>query len=125
MYQAKYFDDSEFVCHCCGELPAGGMNEELVRRLDMLREQYGHPIYTSSAYRCPVHNRAVGGVSNSRHTFGDACDIYVDGDYNTFYRLVIATKLFDSVGYYPNREFVHVDLRNGGTTPNEYTWTEY
>ena len=29
--------------------------------------------------RCPDHNRAVGGKSNSQHMYGEACDLRVDG----------------------------------------------
>ena len=44
--------------------------------LDPLREQYGHPIYVSSGYRCPKLNTAVNGAINSQHMRGEAADIY-------------------------------------------------
>lgn len=44
--------------------------------LQPLREAYGKPIIVSSAYRCDVLNRAVGGASNSDHKFGCAADIH-------------------------------------------------
>ena len=53
---------------------------------------------------------------------GLAADIYVDGDYEEFYRRVRGTNSFDGVGYYPVQEFVHVDVRNEGLTPNYYLW---
>lgn len=118
----KYFDMEEFACKCCGELPADGMNLVLLAALDQLREEYGKPIYVSSGWRCPSHNAEVGGVSNSQHVLGNAADIYVDGDYEEFYNLVLDMGLFDGVGHYPNDEFVHVDMRLNGVAPNEYQW---
>lgn len=120
----KYFSNREFSCRCrkCSGLPEGGMNAELTDRLDALREEYGYPIMVSSGYRCPDHNKAVGGVSNSLHVQGRAADLYVDGNYQDFYDLVIESRLFDGVGYYPDEEFVHVDVRADGKKPNYYLW---
>lgn len=35
------------------------------------------PIIISSGYRCPKLNSAVGGVKNSQHQTGEACDIHL------------------------------------------------
>lgn len=43
--------------------------------LDPLREWYGKPIYVNSGYRCEALNKAVGGVSNSFHLYGQGADI--------------------------------------------------
>ena len=118
----KYFGVNEFACKCCGQLPGNGMSSVLLDRLDKLREMYGAPIYVSCGYRCPEHNAEVGGVPNSQHVDGTAADIYVDGDYRTFFDLVVSSGLFDGVGYYPDSQFVHVDVRDGGTNPNYYRW---
>lgn len=121
MYQPKYFDDQEIVCrHCYAGRDI--VKDELLKRLDQLREMYGRPIYVSCMYRCPEHNYDVGGVPNSQHVRGTAADIYVDGDYQEFYELVLQSHLFDGVGYYPNDQFVHVDVRDGGNNPNYYRW---
>lgn len=45
--------------------------------LDPIREAWGGPIYVNSGYRCPVLNKAVGGVSTSQHQKGEAADITV------------------------------------------------
>lgn len=116
---AKYFDDYEFACECCGE---SLINPLLLEKLDILRAEYKYPIYVSSGYRCFEHNEEIGGEINSQHLLGNAADIYVSGDYQKFYDLVIRTQLFDGIGYYPEQEFVHVDVRNSGTTPNCYLW---
>jgi len=114
---AKYFSEKEFACKCCGKI---NINPLLIEKLDKLRSIYGNPIYVSCGYRCPDHNREVGGVENSQHTLGNAADIYVDGNYEEFFRLVLDSCLFNGVGYYPNELFVHVDIRGG--KPNEYRW---
>lgn len=118
----KWFNISEFRCKHCGELPNNGMNPILLTNLDKLREMYGYPIIVSCGYRCNYHNREVGGVSNSQHVLGNAADIYVNGDYQRFYNLVVQSRLFDGVGYYPYDEFVHVDVRDNGRNPNSYMW---
>lgn len=48
--------------------------------LQPLRDWFGKPITIGSGYRCQKLNKAVGGVSNSRHTLGEAVDICIDGD---------------------------------------------
>ena len=48
--------------------------------LEPLRVAIGKPIKISSGFRCERLNRAVGGVSNSQHTKGQAADICIDGD---------------------------------------------
>lgn len=118
----EFFSLDEFRCKHCGCLPEHGMSEILLERLDKLRKDYGFPIMVSCGYRCPSHNAEVGGVYDSQHIYGKAADIWVNGDYEYFYRFVINSKLFDGVGYYPYDEFVHVDVRDDGESPNAYTF---
>ena len=59
-------------------------NEEQIKNLkflcdnvlEPLREQFG-PIIIGSGFRCPALNTAVGGVKNSQHKSGEACDIHL------------------------------------------------
>lgn len=48
--------------------------------LEPLRTWFGREIKIGSGYRCPVLNAAVGGVSNSQHTKGQAADLCINGD---------------------------------------------
>lgn len=48
--------------------------------LQPLRDWVGKPILIGSGYRCAALNKAVGGVSNSQHMLGEACDIYIEGN---------------------------------------------
>ena len=48
--------------------------------LEPLREAMNEPIPISSGFRSEQLNRAVGGVSNSQHTKGQAADLCIGGD---------------------------------------------
>ena len=53
---------------------------ELSQMLEKIREVYGKPIIIGSGYRCPKLNKAVGGVPNSQHQYGQAADIKTVSD---------------------------------------------
>ena len=120
---SKYFSVHETQCHCgCGQ---NHVNPILMEKLDALREAIGGPLELSCAYRCPSHNADVGGVPNSRPVLGSAADVllpdYFDGDIGKleWYAEYIG---FDGIGVYPDSQFVHVDVRSGGTEPGVYRW---
>jgi uncharacterized protein YcbK (DUF882 family) len=74
----KNFNSSEFDCSCkaCKETI---IDLDHVDALQKLRDKLGKSIKINSAYRCPAHNKSVGGATNSRHVIGDATDIVVEG----------------------------------------------
>jgi len=121
-YEPKYFTESEMVCKHCEGLPPDGMNEALLRKLDELRELVQQPVHTTCMYRCPEHNAEVGGVENSQHVLGNAADIYCDGLSVDELADAAVTVGFDGIGRYYEQEFVHVDCRDNGESPNAYTW---
>lgn len=75
----RHFTLQEFECRCgkCQMPPEARKNITVLvgAVLDPLREHYGRPIQVNSGYRCPAHNKAVGGVPNSQHLRGEAADI--------------------------------------------------
>lgn len=78
--EVKFFTRQEFACKCgkCGGFPQEP--EQLLLKLaDRTREHFKSPMLVSSGVRCPGHNAAVGGVSNSRHLTGKAMDFCVCG----------------------------------------------
>lgn len=120
---SEHFSKSEMSCHHCGQLPAGGISGVLLDGLERLRTIVGKPIYVTNAYRCPEHNAAVGGVSNSQHVHGTAADIYVDG-MGVWELANICKQIFDGVGEYYGQEFVHVDMRDNGNSTGVYLWDD-
>ena len=110
-------------------IPPGGMMggvpenvKALVENvLDPLREKYGKPIKVNSGYRCPKHNLAVGGATQSQHMKGEAADIAPAGLQVTAYGLQELEKLveiikqngkWDQMIVYPT--FVHVSWKRFG-----------
>lgn len=64
-------------CGCNGKSPSRKIQRRLRRlalALEQVRARYGGPLPTLSVYRCPAHNRFVGGASKSFHMTGLAVD---------------------------------------------------
>lgn len=78
----RYFrrTDPYIACSCgqCGGFPAEP-KEKLMRLADSVRTTAGRPMVPTSTVRCAAHNKAVGGVYNSRHLLGQAMDFYIPG----------------------------------------------
>ena len=96
--------------------------ERLSHALQAVRNTINRPIPISSGYRNPVLNRAVGGVSNSRHLVGDAVDIRIAGWNAQSVKALIDACIaagFRGFGLGTNRAgavaFLHVDLRTAPT----------
>lgn len=60
---ARHFQLHEFACPTCGMVRVTEGFLELVSRLDALREEAGHAVVVKSGYRCPEHNKQIGGAS--------------------------------------------------------------
>lgn len=86
---------------------------KLAQHLDAAREFLGNrPITLTSGYRPLAVNRACGGVSNSRHIFGDAADIIVQGiPPHEIYKRLDAWH-GDKGGLGNSSTFTHIDLRS-------------
>lgn len=73
----KYFKKDEFICKCgCG---LNNIDLKLVKILDEIREYFGKPCIITSGCRCTTYNKKVGGIANSKHVQGKACDIWISG----------------------------------------------
>lgn len=107
------FNSTEFDCSCnkCTETI---IDLDHVEALQKLRERLGKPLKINSAYRCPSHNKAVGGSTNSRHVVGDATDLVVSG-ISPDQLADICEPLFNGLGRYDT--FTHVDSRSLGAKP--------
>lgn len=95
----------EFECNHCGTVK---ISPELIEMVQKVRNHFGRPVTINSGYRCPTHNKAVGGAANSQHLYGTAADIVVSGvspskvaDY--------CESFADGLGRY--KTFTHIDCR--------------
>lgn len=123
---SAHFVLSEFACPHCHNAKALGV---LVEGLEHLRAlAYPHGLIVRSGYRCPVHNKDVGGAPDSQHLYGSACDV----DLVAPVADVLALRVFSGIGWQAvgGRHLVrHVDVRHasghnttGGTPTNPSTW---
>lgn len=105
----RYFKVREFRCKHCGS--TGDLKQSIIDLCDAVREELGAPVVVNSGYRCPVHNRRVGGAALSRHVVGDAADLRpVDPALlPELKRIALRLNPEGGVGMY--RGFVHIDTR--------------
>jgi uncharacterized protein YcbK (DUF882 family) len=108
---SRNFWTGEFTCPCgCAETL---VNEKLVQALQTLRDKLDRTVKIVSGYRCPKHNKAVGGAPGSQHLLGNAADISVQhitpGD---LYDLVITIPAFANGGIGVGHGIFHVDVRS-------------
>lgn len=107
----KNFTENELRCKCCGMLPIVKI-QGIMTVLQMVRFRLNRPIIVTSGYRCPRHNKRVGGHPNSYHMQAMAADISIAGwsadEFEAF-----SNALPDRVYHkrYVSKSFVHIDLR--------------
>jgi uncharacterized protein YcbK (DUF882 family) len=90
---------------------------KLSSQLQFLRDYTGRPITINSAYRCPKHNKKVGGSKTSQHLLGKAADITIQS-LKPAEVFVIIEDLIDmghmlqgGLGLYEKKGFTHYDIR--------------
>lgn len=106
------FSKSEFACKgkdCCGG--EAKLNYDLVSVLQRLRNHFSASVKITSAYRCSIHNKRVGGVWNSQHKLGNAADIQVSGVEPSVVQGYLLSTYPDSLGIGRYNTFTHVDVR--------------
>lgn len=111
---SKNFKVSEFSCHGSGCCETVMIDDKLVEYVQKIRDHFNTAITISSGYRCPNHNKRVGGATGSRHAKGQAADIIVNG-----VTPAEVAKYAESIGilgiglYETSRDghFVHIDTR--------------
>lgn len=82
--------------------------------LDPIREYMNEPIYVNSGYRCPLLNKAVGGVAGSQHVLGQAADVTTRSRENNLImeRYIEENLVFDQMIVYKN--FIHISYKTTG-----------
>jgi hypothetical protein len=135
-YIAPYVLKSEYVCTHCGKIPpevTGDVTEMhtfyylLFESFRWLREDWGKAITITSGYRCPTHNREIGGVDLSLHIFGGALDLGFRDSEET----KAAAKQVDEscpnvrMGVYLDRHYLHIDVAPLVIPKLSLEWTEH
>jgi len=73
---SPHFNAREFRCQC-GKTHETLIASKLVDKLEQLYSTLNcSKIIVTSGYRCPEHDKAVGGTSSGQHTKGTAADVY-------------------------------------------------
>lgn len=109
------FVSTEFDCHGRGCCNTTIINPQLVIYLQKIRDHFGVPITITSGYRCPTHNRNVGGATGSRHGKGDAADISLRGIAPRQVAQYAESIGIKGIGLYETNadgHFVHIDTRS-------------
>ena len=107
---SEHFAMEEYACDCpcyCDGWPTA-MDEELLEKIEELRQNLGSPIVITSGVRCPRWNEEVGGVDNSKHLHGHAADLYCP-DVDIHIVAEEAVKLGLTVLTYYDQGYIHVE----------------
>lgn len=90
------------------------ISQELIAKLELLRQKLNCTVTIINGYRCKAHNQAVGGSKSSTHLFGYAADIRcLDAKSGPISGKLVCCKAqdlgFSGIGYMRNNS-VHVDV---------------
>ena len=99
--------------HCkCGNCEPIPMDPTLLEILEDLEDTFGRA-NINSAYRCPDHNKAVGGSKNSQHLYGKALDLWFDGTPPNHVAAYLERMYPKNYGIGRYNTFTHIDSRKG------------
>lgn len=84
------------------------MQESFMDKLLEARNQSVIPFIITSGYRTKAHNRKVGGVPNSSHLKGFACDIAFKSTQEAFHLMMVLC-FADLTRIGLGKNFIHVD----------------
>lgn len=116
---SAHFNAQEFKCKC-GRTHDILISEELVQKLEELRTTLNcNSIVITSGYRCPTHDKNVGGTGSGMHTKGLAVDCKCFGqDGNAISSKIVSCKAQD-LGFTgianidSDYNLTHLDVRQG------------
>jgi zinc D-Ala-D-Ala carboxypeptidase len=104
------FGTAEFECKCKrSDCVEQRISVKLVDDLQWLREATKSSLRVHSGYRCPAHNKAVGGAPKSQHPLANAADVSSSALSPLELRKT-AEHRFKAIGTASN--FLHLDTRS-------------
>ena len=106
---AENFTVREFACSDGSD--AVFIAPELASVLQKVRTHFAKPVHVLSGYRTPTKNKAVGGAARSRHLYGLAADIRIDGVTPAAVAAYAETLLPGRGGIGVYETFTHIDVR--------------
>lgn len=116
---SPHFNVMEFRCQCGGNHETL-ISSELIEKLEALYATLNcSKIIVTSGYRCPEHDKAVGGTSSGQHTKGTAADVCCYGqDGQPISSKTVCCKAQDlGFGGIANitssYQYTHLDVRTG------------
>lgn len=114
-----HFNTAEFKCKC-GKSHDTLINTKLVEMLEKLREKlHCSKIVITSGYRCPTHDKNVGGTGSGHHTKGNAADLVCYDNYGNVISSRIICCVAQDLGFTgianitSDYQAVHLDVRSG------------
>ena len=88
--------------------------DNMLRLLEILEGvrtlYFGEPIYITSFYRNPEHNKNVGGVAKSFHLLGAAVDITCLNNTALLAELSDLNAIIKVI-HYPKKNYIHIQLK--------------
>lgn len=102
------FKVKEFACPTSNIVR---IDRKVVKILQCARNLINSAINITSGYRTPVYNEYVGGVKNSYHIQGIACDTYSNKVNASTLAKIYQLRGANGIGLYIDTKFVHVDIR--------------
>ena len=112
-YITEHVALTKCACPCCDLLKVTPGLFSHMKLLEQMRQEMGFAMIITSAYRCPDHNREVGGAVRSWHLLF-ATDIRpgrgsgFKDQLHGMYKVALSLK-WGGIGYYNN--FLHLDMR--------------
>ena len=118
----QYFSRLELACKRCLQqrIVVIRFDPVFVDKINCLRIKTNKPFHFSSFYRCPKHNKAVGGSDTSAHKLGNGGDLRVQGLTLSMMWALFEREGFSGMGSYPDFGdlFIHLD-----SAPRYSRWT--
>lgn len=117
-YQPKYFSPREFNI-CTPGCDISQMDENFLKKLDLLREYCGFPLVLSCAFRSVEYDKAKGRSGESFHCKGCAVDIICTDSFRRWDIVHNAMYCgFNGIGI--GKNFIHIDDRTVSTMWHYY-----